>query len=369
MTQSNSLLVVGGGYFGRRLVEDVLERTSLRVILGARSPERGRGFVESLPDAHRARVAVAACDLSDARSVERSLDGAAAAVCAAGPYQGLPLTFLARCLKRGTPYLDLADDRDFVSRARAFVAEFGAGGLPAVGIGWSTAPALSGVLAKIAAEGFERVESIRVQIAPGNRNARGQATVGSLLASLGKRFRVRSNGAWREVRGGTETRTFRFPDPVGPREGFLVDTADHDLLPPLFGGADVEFRAGAELGVLNLAASSLSRLPAKGVERAAGVLTGALSLLSRFGTDAGAAGVEVEGVFQGQRAVRRACIVADREGERIAVLPAAIMAPRLAERKLETGGLLPLDSWATRQDLERECSARGFRLSVEESRG
>ena len=76
------------------------------------------------------------------RAVEALLPQVHVAVCAAGPYQGMPLTLLESCVAHGVPYIDLADDRGFFLAARDWVARQDAAQVPALCIGWSAVPAL-----------------------------------------------------------------------------------------------------------------------------------------------------------------------------------------------------------------------------------
>jgi saccharopine dehydrogenase-like NADP-dependent oxidoreductase len=258
---ASGILVVGaGGYFGSLLVEDLLRHTDANVWVAG----RGRRGLERL--LHRVgpvlsrRLTLHVCDLADPASVDLLVPGVRAAVCAAGPYQGLPLTLLESCVKHGVPYLDLADDRRFYLRARDWVARQDKGRVPAVCVGWSAVPALSGLLARMAAEGMDRVDDLFVQIAPGNRFPRNQATVASLLASLGKPCRLWREGEWREVLGWSEPRAFEFPPPIGRQRGYIVDVPDHEIFPTLFHARRVEFRVGSELAVFNYGASVLAWL-------------------------------------------------------------------------------------------------------------
>lgn len=230
----------------------------------------------------------------------------------------------------------------------------------AVCSGWSAVPALSAALAGVACAGLRKVDSIRVQLAPGNRSPRSSATVASLLSSTGRSFTVWRGGAWREVRGWSEPRSFDFPPPVGRRQGYLLDVADHELFPPLFAAGTVEFRVGAELAPLNAAVSVLAALPVAWTW-AAPVLSAALAPLGFLGSDTGSVGVEVEG----DGLLRRVCVVADQDGPAIAVMPAVLMAARLAASPAPAG-LMPLDGWLDRAALERACRDFGFRFVFEE---
>jgi hypothetical protein len=231
--------------------------------------------------------------------------------------------------------------------------------MPAVGVGWSTVPALSGLLTSIAAEGLGEIDSIRIQMAPGNRSPRRHATIASLLSSVGRSFEIRRDGGWRGVRGWSEPRAFEFPAPIGRRTGYLVDVADLELFPALFGARTVEFRVGAEIAALNSLLGMAASLGGD-LARFTPLLRRAAALFGFLGHDWGAVGVEVGDGKQ----TRRAVLVADERGQRIPVMPAVATLSRLLCEDRAVTGLLPLDSWLTREELQRECARRGYRLEV-----
>lgn len=358
MSAPRAVIFGGGGYFGRLLVRELLRRGGCEVVVAGRRrapTPPGAGFIEA--------------DMLDAASAGKALELASVAVCAAGPFQGLPETLPRLCLERGVHYLDLADDRDHVARVRAALAERAAlGPVPAIGAAWSSSSALTGLLARLAAAGLDRVHYVYAHMAPGNRSPRGPATVLALLSSLGRELRLRGVGGTRTATGWSEPRGFPFPPPIGPRTGRLVDAPDHDLLPELFSGAAAEFRVSAELGILNAFAAALARLAAAGLIRPAAwasTLTRALALMGGLGHDWGAVGVELRGEKGGRPATRRASLVAEAEGPLLAVLPAAVLVPRLALGRV-AGGWLRHDDWLDRAGLEAECGQNGWRLVFED---
>jgi hypothetical protein len=341
------VLVVGStGYFGRLLIDDLLRSVECELLVASRRHFRSNRFETMV------------ADLWDAESLDRALAGVAVAICAAGPYQDLPTSLAALCLRRQIHYIDLADDRGFVRRVRSIAGDH-EHSRSAICTGWSTVSALSGLLANIAATGIGPVDSILIQMAPGNRGARHTATIASLMHSVGRPFRVLRNGVWRDVRGWSEPRDFVFPSPVGKRRGYLVDVPDHEIFPTLFGARAVEFRAGSELRILNACISLMGRTRQNWVAWS-GLLQRAAALSSWIGNDCGAIGVEVSG-----SGARRASIVADSRGERIAVMPATVMTARLLSGAQEHG-LMSYKDWLTEEDLRLECKRRGFRLVVEE---
>lgn len=350
-------------------MDDLLRHTAAEVWIGARRTGRLVHLQGRLDASFAPRVRAVACDLADRDTLDPLVSQVQVAVCAAGPFQDLPLTLLECCVAHGVPYVDLADDRGFYVRARDWAAGRDASRLPPLCVGWSAVPALSGVMTRCLVADLEEVDSIFVQIAPGNRAPRSRSTVASLLASLGRPFRIWSAGAWTEVRGWSRPTVFEFPPPVGRRFGSLVDVPDHEIFPQLFGARTVEFRVGPELWLLNMGATALAALSRRfgiHVERWARWLAPAMRVLGPFGHDWGAVGVLVL-VTQGNRGVlRRMSVVARHAGQRIPVMPAAVMAARLISGQGAPAGLVPVDDWLTRADLEGECARRGFDLVVEE---
>jgi hypothetical protein len=269
----------------------------------------------------------------------------------------MPAALAEICIRGGIHYIDLADDRAFVRKVRSRAAESET--LAAVCTGWSTVPALSGLLVGVAARGITAIDSIHIQMAPGNRGSRQFGTIASLMHSVGQQFTLLRDGVWRDARGWSEPRPFIFPPPVGQRRGYLVDVPDHELFPQLFGARTVEFRAGSELNALNKCLSLLARNGQSWVQWSRS-LQRVAALLSWIGHDWGAIGVEVTGSMK-----RKVCIVGDSHAERIAVMPACVMAQTLLSGAAKSG-LISYTDWLTEEQLRLECVKRGFRLIVED---
>jgi len=230
----------------------------------------------------------------------------------------------------------------------------------AVCTGWSTVPALSGLLAGIASDGMKSLHSVHIHLAPGNRGARQTGTIASLMHSVGQSFVIWRDGKPERVVGWSDPRDFVFPSPVGKRRGYLVDVPDHEIFPRLFAADTVEFRVGSELKILNRCLSLLRRTRLNWASWSS-LLQRGLGLFGWMGHDWGAIGVEVSGAVR-----RRAYIVADSRAERIAVLPASVMAARLLA-DVPYRGLVSYRDWLSEEQLRAECEKRGFRLVVEDA--
>src|SRR5262249_22727478 len=202
------------------------------------------------------------------------------------------------------------------------------------------------------------VESIQIQMAPGNRGARHTGTIASLMHSVGQPFSICRNGRFERVLGWSEPREFDFPTPIGKRRGYLIDVPDHEFFSGLFGKRTVEFRSWSELQILNGCISVLCRMKRNWVSWSR-LLRRAMGLLSWIGHDWGGIGVEVSGDI-----IQRAYVIADSRAERIAVMPACVMTAAFL-CGVENPGVNSYNAWLTEDELRVECERRGFRLVVE----
>lgn len=360
------------GYFGRIMVDELLSFTDCHVVLAGRNLGRLQAMQEA-EAIHGSRLSVVELHLDRPTSVATAMEAIDIAVCAAGPFQAIPHTLLTECLSRGIHYVDMADDRKFVSTALSLSSQ--STPRSAVCSGWSTVPALSALLVEMVRNRFDKIDEIQIQIAPGNRSPRAPGTVASLLSSLNRRFQIRQGGEWRSVQGWSHRRTFSFPQPIGARAGYLVDVPDHFLFPELFSAQTVEFRAGAEVDLFNHGLSILTQLTTLGIVKSwlpfQKVLQSGMSLFGFLGSDSGAVGVEVRGESNGRRIGVRHTLIATTLGQNIPVMPAVAMVSHLVndnrtDNNRIQAGTVPYNTWLTAEQLVAECSKRRYQLLVEE---
>jgi saccharopine dehydrogenase-like NADP-dependent oxidoreductase len=368
-----TILVIGAsGYFGSLLVEELLSYTQANIVMAGREIENLQRTALKLPASSRSRLSLKVVDLNSEASVEQALLEVNIAICAAGPYHRMSFALLNLCLRKGIHYLDLSDDRTFVRRVNELCDQHIKGRVlnTAVCTGWSTMPAISVLLAEAASEAMESVDEIHIQIAPGNRSPRSDATIESLLHSLGKPFQIWTNGRWSTVTGFSNPRSFAFPEPVGSRQGYLVDVPDNELFPPIFSASTVTFRVGAELTPFNYLSCALAEFVRIGIVKSMAPLLPlvktSMCLLGCLGNDWGAVGVECSGLRNGQRTRRVASIVASHGGQYIPVMPATIMCTKLLSQGENYRGQIVLPGWLSRAELAAECSKRSYQLTVTE---
>jgi hypothetical protein len=317
------VLVVGGqGFFGRALVEDLLDHTTARIVVAGRRRRH--------PLRHP-RLSWRTFDLTQ----PAPLGSYSAVVCCAGPYQGMATTLVQAAAQAKVPYIDLADARDFIARARKVPSS-----VPMM-IGLSVVPGMTCLLASRARVG--PIQSIRTLIAPGSRPPRGGATLTSLLSGIERWGR-------REI--------VQFPHPIGRRAVYrTIEVGDVDVVPDLFGNATFEFKVGFDLDLFNRGLELLRWLRLRKLApdpvRIRSLLGSVVRLFPGWGTDGGAVQVEVmgtEGTYSG-------AIVARERGYRMPSVLAAIAVARILEGRLQE---TRLDVWLPK--IEVELSRRGMEL-------
>jgi hypothetical protein len=334
------VVVVGGtGNFGARICRALAAGRDLEVVAAA------RGGADALLDVHAPGFA---------RDLARLAPGLV--IHCAGPFQGQDYRVARAALAAGAHYLDLADARGFVAGfADALDAPARAAGRLALS-GASTLPALSSAVVDRLSGRLAAIDSIRIAIAPGQRAARGAATLAGVFSYAGRPFRWLSGGAWRTVYGWQALERVRFA--FGTRWAAACDVPDLELFPQRYARVGtVEFRAALELAAQHAAlwlAAALRRAGAPlPLERHAAALDRLASTMDAFGGDRGGMLVALTGTrANGTRARIEWQLIADAgHGPEVPCMAAILLARKLARGELrDTGaracmGFLALDEF------------------------
>ena len=347
------IVVIGAyGNFGARICRALSGTPAIEIVAAGRNPPRA---------ANDPRSRFARLDLADP-GFARALSALSPdlVIHCAGPFQGQDYRVAAAALACGAHYFDLADGREFVARFAALHdAAARAAGLIAVS-GASTVPALSSAVVDSLAGRFQRLEAIRIAIAPGQRAPRGAATIAGVLSHAGKSFKWLSGGAWRDARGWQELLRIRFAG-LGARWAAACDVPDLELLPARYPGVQtVEFRAALELGVQHYALWLAAALRRTGVplpiERWAGPLDRLASLMNFLGSENGGMLVSLAGTRPDGSAMRVEWqLTAEAShGPEIPAMAAILLARKLARGEIAARGAFPCMGLLTLADFEGE---------------
>lgn len=241
------ILILGGyGLFGGRIVAALANDPALALIVAGRSRERAAGFVAGLGDPG-ASIEVAALDTTAPEFKDMLAELRPDLVIdTAGPFQGRDYRVAEAALAIGAHCIDLAD-------GRAYVSGIGTLDVPAraanryVVSGASSVPGLNAAVVAALRPRFSTLESVETAISPGNRTARGWATMLAILGYVGKPYRVFRDGRWQVAYGWQSMRKMRITN-VGTRWVASCEVPDLDVLPQRYPELrTVEFRAGLEL--------------------------------------------------------------------------------------------------------------------------
>ncbi|MGL5838453.1 MAG: saccharopine dehydrogenase NADP-binding domain-containing protein [Sphingorhabdus sp.] len=288
------VLILGAtGVFGSRLVERLAREPGFELVLSA----RGREKLSQVAADHAPDAAIRPLDRNKMTGAD--LTGIDIVIDTSGPFQTCGTQVIEAALAARVHYIDLADSRDFVAAISCFDD---AAKLAGIGIvsGASSVPALSHAVIDHLTAGWQRIDTIKVGIFPGNRAPRGLAVVESILSYAGKPIRVFREGQWQNVPGWGMTHCIHTSN-AGMRWASVCDTPDQDLLVARYRPTRAaEFFAGVELSIMHLGLLLLS-LPVRvglieSLLPAARILHRLAVWLRPFGSDKGAMTVEVNGV-------------------------------------------------------------------------
>lgn len=351
-------VVGGGGFYGRYLVADLLRFTAAQVlVVSRRAPQRLHPTD---------RVVPTTCDLRDLRALCEAIGGSTVVVHCAGPFQQLPLEPLRAAIATGVHYVDIAEDRAYRRRVLAMGAEARAAGIVVLN-GASVVPGMQVLFTELLRPRFDELVAVCGSAAPDTRRHRGPAMFHTMLISAGRPFLAPRDGLPVQVYGWREPEWFNFPAPVGRRLHYLVlEMADLDVLPELFGVRTVTFKAGSEFPMLNRVLGGAAALRARTghprPEAYTSLVRGLSWLVGRFGNDAGGVIFEVAGRRGGLPHRQAIAVIGNRDGARIPAVRAGMAVQELLAGRLAAPGAADLRSWLQPDRLIQGLLRRGLRM-------
>ena len=327
-------LILGGyGNFGARIARALAGDAAIELVIGGRDAAGAQSFAQLLGSG-----AIGQCIDSQSGVLSETLrhHGIELVIHTAGPFQEQGYGVALACAQAGAHYIDLADGRRFVCDfARATDAAFQAAGRSAI-TGASTVPALSSAVVDALCQGWQRIDTVDMCIAPAQSAPRGKATMAAVLGYCGAPIAVWSEGAWQTQLGWAAPERVEFAR-LKPRKAALCDIPDLELFPSRYQvGQRVMFRAAVKVPIAQTAFACLAWMRARGIlrrpERLAGFLNATAPALDFLGSALGGMVVRVAGMNAQNQAAQRAWhIAADTDhGPEIPTMAAILLARRLA---------------------------------------
>jgi hypothetical protein len=199
------------------------------------------------------------------------------------------------------------------------------------------------------------IERVRVTLFIGNKNPKGLAAVGSLVAGLGRPIGTPQGTR----RGFRDREVVELPPPFGRRAVFNFDSPEYDLFPDLLGAKAVSVKVGFELTPGTYLFALLARLGLSYGRRTARLIDAPCRALSWFGHSGGAVMAEL---FAADGSRRWAAVGGPEDGQRMAALPCALLAQSLSETKPAPGVATAYELLGADRLLS-ELSLAGFSLT------
>ena len=362
------ILIVGGyGAFGAHAAERLARMPGLDIVVAGRSPHAAAAVCERLSRSAAAGLSHAQLDATSAAPKDIRKVGARVLINASGPFQEQGYALARACIGAGCHYIDLADARSFVTGIGALDAAAKAAGVVVIS-GASSVPGLSSAVVRDHENAFAELREIEIGISPGNSFDPGLATTASILAQVGKAYKLRRGGRQTTAFGWQGLRRHRFPD-IGARLMCDVDVPDVALLPQHYPGLrTARFCAGLEVAPFHIGLWALSWLVRSGIVSSltplAGPLLRAKRTLGFLGSDTGGMFVTMRGTGPDGAAheLRWILIARSGHGPYVPAVASVILAKRLAgDHDLAAGarpcfGLFSTQEFAAETaDLEIEC--------------
>ncbi len=356
------ILVLGGyGHFGGRICSRLANYPQVQLLVGGRHQSSADKFVENLKISAGNFVpeSVVIDHSSPCLTHELERLNLNLVIHASGPYQPQNHRVAESCISAGCHYIDLADARDFVVELQRLNDRARARGVSLIS-GASTVPGVSSAVVQSLKPSFERIDTIKICISPGNQTPRGLATLESVLSYCGKPFRWLDEGEWKTVYGWQYLTRHNFPN-LGRRWLGACDVPDLELFPdenPHL--RTVHFYAALELSIWQWGLWMLSWLSRMGLVHNWSGLADFFKRISDrfnyFGSPNGGMFVDLEGFDQDGKRKRRTWYLTalNGHGPEIPIVPAVILARKLAEGENMPAGAYSALNAITLEEFSRE---------------
>lgn len=376
---NSRVLVIGGyGTFGKRLTRSLVAHYSFEVIIGGRSLDKAKKLKVELESEFEQSIETLQLDVHSAElDYVLKLCAPDIVVNASGPFQhqlGKQQYHVAKaCIAINCHYVDLADDRQFVSGFSDSLNQQAQTSNLCLVTGASTVPALTCAVIDHYLAKFKQLDSISYGISPGNKTERGKATVSSILSYTGKTFATLVDGESGDIYGWQNLRRVDFGSSIGKRWMSNCEIPDLDILPKRYRSLkNIRFQAGLEVSVLHLGLWLLSFLVkfgmVKNLSRYSKPLVAMSEWFSGLGSDSGGMFIKMQGVGLNdrQKVIEWQLVAENGEGPNVPTIAAEILVDKISRGEFRQGaqpcvGLVSLDEFfeiANRWNIFQETEIR-----------
>ncbi len=365
------ILVLGGyGVFGRRICERLARVQDIEVIIAGRSLKKANDFAKTITNA-QCNISTLEIDIQTLHSSELDDQNIFALINACGPFHIQDYTLAQLCIELGIHYIDLSDNRAFVTEISVLNDAAVNCGVCVIS-GASTVPALSSAVIDHFQGEFSELESIDYGVTPGNQTDRGVGTVAAILSYVGKPFETQINNNQKTIYGWQNLHRTHYPV-IGRRWMSNCDIPDLDLFLERYPNLkNIRFYAGLQLSLLHLGLWFLS-WPSrwgwiKNLDKYAGFMRRISLWFYNFGTDRGGMHVKISGKDLAGKSISKEwyLIAYDGDGPYIPATPSVIVVKKILSGSLDHAGAMPCMGLFTLNEFMNEVSDLNIKSHTDE---
>jgi saccharopine dehydrogenase-like NADP-dependent oxidoreductase len=363
------ILILGGyGNFGERICKSLAVRSDICLIIAGRHKKKSEIFCdELLAENAQCELMPIGIDITSENLDEKLLDLKPGIVIhTSGPFQGQGYDVPKACIKAGSHYIDLADDRRFVCDFNSLNDAARDNKVCAIS-GASSVPGLSSAIIDHYIDEFSQLEEIDFVIVPGNKAVLGLATLSGILSYIGRPFRRWQDNKFVEVYACMDNLSSHFGEKLGRRYVANIDIPDLELFPQHYKGVStVRFQAGLELPILHMVLSLMAIVSKVGLfsqwQKLAKPIFYLRKLFLPFGTGTGGMRIRLKGKdLNGKGLSIDWLLVAENNvGPYIPIIPTIILANKLIDKEMEQSGAMPCLGLFTRDEFSQIAEKWGI---------
>lgn len=358
------VLILGScGMFGQRICF-ALAKAGINIIIAGRNDNKVNELEAIIASKYpNAKVKTAVFDAYQNFNTELLKLKPAVVINTCGPFQNASYSIAEICIQKRIHYIDLADDRDFVSGIHV-LDEHAKRNSVLVVSGASTVPGLSSAVLEKYKGKFSQIESLIFGITPGGKTQRGLATTQSVLSYLGKPLKpypsyIKKCYGWQNIY------CQNYPE-IGKRWMANCDIPDLELLPERYDMKHIQFSAGMESRILHFGIWIMSWLVRLGLPIQLKKYAKFFLYISHWfdwmGTQDGGMHMLIKGKDNKDniKEIQWFIIAKDGDGPQIPCVPAVILAKKLLAGDIKEYGAMACMGLITLEEYMQELD--GFAI-------
>ncbi len=339
------VLIIGGyGNFGRFIARMLARDDNIQLIIAGRNQEKARTLASTLKTQNAPETA--GLDVHEPLDAALEVINPDIVIHTPGPFQGQTYKVARACIRNGCHYVDLADARAFVDGIDELDQLAREQGI-LICAGASSVPCLTAAIVDEYIDKFARLEGLDYGIATAQRTNRGLATTSAVLSYAGKPFKTLVNGEMTDIYGWLGLRWRKFWG-LNVRALGNCDVPDLAIFPKRYPDLrTIRFRAGLELKFLHLFLwmfSGMARFRLfPPLQPLAPFMLRISYLFDVFGRDDSGFFMRLtgEGEEGEAREISFDLVAHHGDGLNIPVMPAILMARKLAKGEINERGAFP----------------------------